>query len=612
MAWAAGRLAPLRALERVGEDVRLGMLAAPEPQHPGIVVLAIGEETLARLPWRSPIHRGFLADLIIALKARQVAAIGLDVLVDQATDPALDARLAAAIDAPGPPVVLVAAGPDAGLSPTQARFHADFVLGRPHGDGGLLADPVDGVVRRAVAGRSFAAALAEAAGRPAIAGDGEIAWRTGPDAATPPFAVYPAEAAGFLPPAWLAGRVALIGVVLPDVDRHSTPPSRFSDGRGMAGVLVHAHVLAQLIDGRSDRLPPAWAGPALTLLAAAAGLGLAAVGLPAAALLLAVAVAILAWGAAILAGFRLGLPLLPFVAPSLALMLTALLGAARLGRSERALRLQVRAAFERYLAPTVVARMLRGPDALQRGSEWREVSVLFTDLAGFSALTEKLGPERLATALNPYLDGILAVVAEHGGTVDKIVGDAVHAFFGAPEPQSDHAARAVACALAVDAFAEAHRAASREAGIPLGETRIGIATGQAIVGNFGGTSRFDYTVYGDVINTAARLESANRQFGTRVCATAQALAAAGVEGWRPVGTVRLVGKNEAAEIVTPVRGDGAAYAAAFARLAAGDTDAARTMLRRILERDPQDGLSRFHLSRIERGEPGAALRLAEK
>lgn len=589
-------------------------MAAPEPQHQGIVVVAIGEETLARLPWRSPIHRGFLADLITTLRSRQVAAVGVDVLIDQATDPALDQRLAAAIDAPGPPVVLVSAGPAVPLSPTQRAYHEAFLGGRPHGDGDLLADPLDGVVRRQRPGdgASFVAALARATGHGFTADERPIAWRAAPDAATPPFPVYPAEAVGLLPPAWLAGKIALIGIVLPGDDRHVTPVTRLAAEREMPGVMIHAHALAQLLDGRQAPFPPGWVEPAATLAAAGLGLGLAMLGLPWAVVLLAASLAMIGWGAVLVLGFRYGLPQLPFMAPILALPLTALLGTARMGREERAQRRLVRAAFERYLAPAVVARMLRGPDALRRGSERREVSVLFTDLAGFSALTEELGPERLARALDPYLDGILDIVKAHGGTVDKIVGDAVHVFFGAPEPQPDHARRAIACALAIDDFAQAHATESAAKGVPLGITRIGVDTGPVEVGNFGGRERLDYTVYGDAINTAARLESANRQFGTRVCATAWAVEAAGVIGWRRIGRVRLAGKGKEVDVMTPPRGDAAAYASAFARLSAGEVEAARTELEAILARDPGDGLSRFQLARIARGERGTVLGLTEK
>ena len=109
------------------------------------------------------------------------------------------------------------------------------------------------------------------------------------------------------------------------------------------------------------------------------------------------------------------------------------------------------------------------------------------------------------------------IVFAHEGTVAKIVGDALHVLFGAPGDQPDHATRAIACALELDAFARAFRDAWRESGVVLGMTRIGVHAGPAIVGNFGGGRFFDYTAYGDTINIAARLEAANKQLGTPIC-----------------------------------------------------------------------------------------------
>ncbi|NIV76043.1 MAG: adenylate/guanylate cyclase domain-containing response regulator, partial [Gammaproteobacteria bacterium] len=106
------------------------------------------------------------------------------------------------------------------------------------------------------------------------------------------------------------------------------------------------------------------------------------------------------------------------------------------------------------------------------------------------------------------------------GTTEKLVGDAVHAIFGAPLEQADHAERAVACAMEMDAFAESFRKRKIEESIPLGVTRIGVHSGKAIVGNFGGELFFDYTAHGDAINTAARLEAVNKRLGTRICVSA--------------------------------------------------------------------------------------------
>ena len=145
----------------------------------------------------------------------------------------------------------------------------------------------------------------------------------------------------------------------------------------------------------------------------------------------------------------------------------------------------------------------------------------------------------LGPLLNDYLTGMTDIVFAHDGTVAKIVGDAIHVLFGAPGEQSDHAARAVACALALDEYAQAFRERWREKGIALGVTRIGVHAGPAIVGNFGGGRFFDYTAYGDTINVAARLEAANKQLGTRICASGTLAAKVEEFRGRPVGDLML-------------------------------------------------------------------------
>ena len=158
-----------------------------------------------------------------------------------------------------------------------------------------------------------------------------------------------------------------------------------------------------------------------------------------------------------------------------------------------------------------------------------------------------------ATLLNDYLAGMTEIVFAHEGTVAKIVGDALHVLFGAPGEQPDHAARAVACALDLDAFlAVVSGDLARSRGIALGATRIGVHAGPAIVGNFGGGRFFDYTAYGDTINIAARLEAANKQLGTRICVSASVAArVAGFRG-RPVGDLVLRGRTEPLRAFEPL------------------------------------------------------------
>ncbi len=183
---------------------------------------------------------------------------------------------------------------------------------------------------------------------------------------------------------------------------------------------------------------------------------------------------------------------------------------------------RAQASLARYFSPNL-ARSLAGDASALAGGR-REIATLFTDIAGFTALVESLEADVLSALLGEYLTGMTEIVFSREGTVAKIIGDAIHVLFGAPADQPDAAARAVDCALAIDAWSESFRASWRERGVPLGVTRIGVHAGPAIVGNFGGGRLFDYTAYGDTINAAARLEAANKTFGTRICVSAAAAA----------------------------------------------------------------------------------------
>ena len=211
------------------------------------------------------------------------------------------------------------------------------------------------------------------------------------------------------------------------------------------------------------------------------------------------------------------------------------------------------ALLSRYFSPKLAQRLANDDDAVDLGGQRREVAMLFTDIANFTTLVETLEPDVLGPLLNEYVVGMTDVVFAHDGTVTKIVGDAIHVLFGAPGEQPDHAARAVACALALDEYAQSFRERWRQKGITLGVTRIGAHAGPAIVGNFGGGRFFDYTAYGDTINVAARLEAANKQLGTRICVSAAVTARMSEFRGRPVGDLILRGRTEALRAFEPLR-----------------------------------------------------------
>ncbi|UPY38853.1 adenylate/guanylate cyclase domain-containing protein [Sediminicoccus sp. KRV36] len=271
-------------------------------------------------------------------------------------------------------------------------------------------------------------------------------------------------------------------------------------------------------------------------------------------------------------------------------------------RENQARRLEAeraRAALARYFSPNLAAQLAGPEPRLDLGGQRREVSAIFTDVAGFTALVETLEPAELAGLLNGYLGGMTDIVFAHGGTVAKVMGDGLLLLFGAPDAQADHAARALACALSLDAFAERFRM-GRE--VALGVTRIGLHSGPALVGDFGAGQHFDYTAYGDSINIAARLEAANKVMGTRLLVSAAAAAqVAGFQG-RPVGDLLLRGRSEPISVVEPRAGgeaDAQAYGAAFALI--GQDDAAALLALERLEGDP---LARFHARRLRAGASG--------
>ena len=233
------------------------------------------------------------------------------------------------------------------------------------------------------------------------------------------------------------------------------------------------------------------------------------------------------------------------------------------------------AMLSRYFSPNLAERLASDASTLDLGGKRREVAALFTDIAGFTNLVENLDPALLSEVLNEYLCEMTDVVFEHEGTVAKIVGDAIHVLFGAPGDQPDHSTRAVACTLALDECSERFRGRWAKRGVTLGPTRIGVHTGPAIVGNFGGGRFFDYTAYGDTINTAARLEAANKVLGTRICVSADvAEQAEGFRG-RPVGDLVLRGKTRALRAFEPLSEEvyahpaTASYAEAFAKIEKG-------------------------------------------
>jgi class 3 adenylate cyclase len=629
-----------RSFEYFAADARLSHRTVQAKPRNDLVVIAIDDAALADSPFESPINRGLLASIVEQLDRKGARAIALDVVLDRPSFPEDDARLSAAIAGAHASVILgrdpgAAAGiaacdtaqPKGGASASAARSilpvfaeHAQLadLLICLDGDGvarNLPSDPAASGIVSAIAARLGVNARADA--RP-------IVFATAPgDVPSPP--IYSAAMLEHLPPTWFEGRVVLVGLITPySPDWYETPlrfspvhtpiqpAERMPKGK-LPGVMIHALGAATLVDGARGPSAGWLTNAVLALVGGVAGAVLASI--PAAwwvRTLAAFGLVAAMLGLAILAG-PFGAIMLPVTPFPLALALAGGLTAGAEARRVIAQRRMVRQAFERYLAPSVVDELVRAPSLVALGATEREISVLFTDLEGFTKFVDGNPPALVAEILNGYLDAIIAQVVAHGGAVDKIVGDAVHAMFSAPIADAEHRSHACACAMAVDAASETYRARIREQhGVSLGVTRIAAHSGKAMVGNFGGQRRLDYTAHGSTINAVARLEAANKVFGTRICISEACRTPLADVCWRPIGDVRLRGIADPMRVYQALPGGCAsaeaaeAYAEAYAAIARDPQDAERRF-RTLAAEHPDDPLVAFQLRRIASGDPAAVL-----
>ena len=595
LALAAGLLA-LASLLTAWSDLGLGFGAAPREaafdrllaafpragREGEVVVVDIDRAALAQggaWPW----PRERLAALLRPILAAAPKAVALDMLLPERGDAPGDAALAR-LFAGGRVILGAALDPESDAPVTQGPLpvvvRAPLALEAPMQAAGLdapaaslregaslgvlsLGGPAGGTVRRApllaVAGgvplpglafeavrQASGASTVFLAGDPPVVTVADLAIRAGRDGAIRlHFAGDAARTArrvsardvlnGTVPAARFAGRIVLVGAGAPEAGglrRTAIDPF-------LPSVEIHAEAAAQIISGeiprRPVRAPLAEAAASLGLgaLAALAGAVLS----PLAGLGLATTMAA-AWLAGVVALFLAGGWLLDPAGPVLAVLAgvqaAAIVAFAVTRRERRAIERR----FAQHLAPEVVRRIADNPRELRLGGEARMVTALFTDIEGFTALSERADPEEVIRILDVYLDRVCAIVVAHGGMVDKIVGDAVHALFNVPVDLDDHTARAVACARAIIAGTEAVRREALPARHALGRTRIGIEAGRAVVGEVGGGLRLDYTAHGMAINTAARLEQANKRFGTSILLGPVARARVPGVDARPVGAIR--------------------------------------------------------------------------
>ena len=412
---------------------------------------------------------------------------------------------------------------------------------------------------------------------------------------------------GRLPAGELKGRYTLLGFTAPGLmDLRATPV-----GEVYPGVEVHANLLSGMLDGRIAVRPDYAAGYEVALLLA---LGLVLIlGLP----LLPVA-ASLGLGLALLGGILaldfslyLGAGLAMPLATALALTLTALAVNMALGyfvesRAKRELAQQ----FATYVPPELVRQMLRNPERYGMQARAEELTVMFCDLRGFTSLSETMEPLALQALLNDVLSRLTHVIRAHQGTIDKYMGDCVMAFWGAPVAQPDHARLAVDAAVAMTATMRQFNAERAAYGAPAVSVGIGLNTGVMSVGNMGSDLRRAYTVIGDAVNLAARLESLSRVYQVDIVASQATVdhAAAGQHLWQELDRVRVKGKHQATTIHTVRAAPGQASAALQAELAlwqaalplwrAGSFEEFRTKVNELQQANANFFLYRLYAARV--------------
>ncbi len=364
-----------------------------------------------------------------------------------------------------------------------------------------------------------------------------------------------------VPVPMLAGKLVFVGFTNAEYDKISTPLDPIADG-----VEMHATLAENLMTGRWMTRPAWWVSvlSTLALCAVIIAAQLRAIRRRAWAPPLVTLAALASYAAIAFALFAHGVQILvgaPMVLAGTVLIAAMIGGLATEGREKAYLR----AVFGQYVSGPVVDRLILDPDRAKLGGERKVLTVLFSDIRGFSLFSEAMAPEELAAFLGEYLTPMTELVLASGGTLDKYIGDAVMAFWGAPIDDAAHAAHACEVALRMqEVLAELNVGWKRD-GKPAVAIGIGLNTGPMAVGNMGSVARFDYTVLGDQVNLAARLEALTKEYGVAILVGEATVAAAGAGFvFREIDLVRVKGRAGAAPVYELVGRAGATTSAAFA------------------------------------------------
>ena len=598
-------------------------------QDERIILIPYTQDTLRNTAKRSPLDRAILARALTNIDAMGAKAIGIDILIDQPQPE--DPQILAAMKAMRTPVWLAYA--DRKHAPEEIeQWQQQFMNGWSRQLAGSQVRPTsvrfevdgDSVMRRwptlpAELPQFMPMALAGAPDGAAY--QGSVDFREPANPERPVFAKLPIDlfadaATAPLLADQVRGKIVLIGGDLPDRDQFEIPSTRLG-GPTMSGLEVHASMIAQLLDGRLPLPAGSVSLWALAILVVLCGAFTAMLDVRPWVVALAVLGQLI---------FFIGSPFIfewrgidTYGLPAFGWLGGWLLAYAATGAAVRAVgseqRRYAQSALGKYLPHDIAAQILRDPAKLSLSGEKRAIYTLFTDIEGFTVLSHRLPPDRVATILNAYLDGMCDIVLDHGGTIDKFVGDAVVAFWGAPIARDDDADRAANALIAINQFTRDFSAKHNEEGAALGRTRAGLHYGDAVVGNFGGEGRLSYTALGDAMNCAARLEGANKYLKTVSLISDEAKSRTSLDLFRPMGRIVLSGRATPIVVWEPAPEMDAQLRAKLAQLwdafDSGDRSALDEIEQTCLTCDKDAALSAF-ACRLREAGPGGAVKLTEK
>ncbi|HIJ80098.1 MAG TPA: adenylate/guanylate cyclase domain-containing protein [Desulfuromonadales bacterium] len=529
-----------------------------------IVLVAIDEPSFAELGKQWPWPRSMHAGLLDALKKAGAAVIAFDVLFPEASQPKEDRVFADALRR-NAPVVLVSDMNVSGNGRFQQTMLVEplqlFSQQALTGLAGIQLDR-DYTVRRfperpageklfseQIAG-AFAGSVRQIPPR------AWIAYTAPPDRHTTVSYYQALNPAAFLPPETFKGKIVIVGrstsaSTEPDkgqADYFSTPFLFSSRNQLMSGMEIHANLVSGFLRGwYVDRLDAALQCALFLFVGAIGGL-LQLAWRPLRGFLATLSLATV-YGMVVYVSFEQFRFWLPTFGILLTLLFVYTLAGARayilIERKKR----QLRRAFSHYLSPSILASVLADPDSLVLGGNRVEATMLFSDIAGFTTLSEQRRPEEISQLINIYMTAMTGIILKNNGTIDKFIGDAIMAFWGAPANDPEHALNACKAAVAMQERLQLLNVQLKEMGLPELEIRIGINSGSVIAGNMGSDDLFDYTVLGDAVNLASRLEGANKEFGTHTMISQWVLEkVSGRVDVRPLGSIKVKGKSEKTDV----------------------------------------------------------------